>query len=123
MLPLPSGEGLSLRKRSDRQGERVRGYGAGRGVAAWKNLQYRHRMAVDVFQDRTGQDAFKLTQDDLATTMSVRRTTVNASWQELGKLGGIKASRGVVRIASREVLEHAACDCYGALRRRMVAVD
>ena len=56
MLPLPSGEGLSLRKRSDRQGERVRGYGAGRGVAAWKNLQYRHRMAVDVFQDRTGQD-------------------------------------------------------------------
>ena len=74
-------------------------------------------------QDRTGQDAFKLTQDDLATTMSVRRTTVNASWQELGKLGGIKASRGVVRIASRDVLEHAACECYGALRRRMVAVD
>ena len=73
-------------------------------------------------QDRTGHDAFQLTQDDLATTMSVRRTTVNASWQELGRLGGIKASRGMVRIASRDVLEGAACECYGALRRRTVSV-
>lgn len=73
-------------------------------------------------QDRTGQGAFRLTQEDLATTMSVRRTTVNASWQELGKAGGIKASRGVVRIASREVLEQAACECYGALRRRTVSI-
>ena len=74
-------------------------------------------------QDRTGRDAFQLTQDDLATTMSVRRTTVNASWQELKKLGGITSSRGVVRVASRVALEHAACECYGALRRRTVAID
>lgn len=73
-------------------------------------------------QDRTGRDAFELTQDDLATTMSVRRTTVNASWQELRKVGGITASRGIVRVASREVLEHSACECYGALRRRTVEV-
>jgi len=74
-------------------------------------------------QDRTGRESFQLTQDDLATTMSVRRTTVNASWQELKKLGGITSSRGVVRVASRDVLEHAACECYGALRRRTVSVD
>ena len=71
-------------------------------------------------QDRSGRDTFQMTQDDLATTMSVQRTTVNASWQELGRLGGIKASRGVVRIASREVLESAACECYDALRRRAI---
>ena len=69
-------------------------------------------------QDRTGRDAFQLTQDDLATTTSVRRTTVNASWQELGKLGGIQTSRGVVRIIGRDVLEHVACECYAALKRR-----
>lgn len=73
-------------------------------------------------QDRTGRDEFQLTQDDLATTMSVRRTTVNASWQELGRAGGIRARRGVVRIVSREVLEHFTCECYGALRRRTVEV-
>lgn len=74
-------------------------------------------------QDRTGRDEFHLTQDDLATTMSVRRTTVNASWQELGQLGGIRARRGLVRVVSREVLEHAACECYGALRRRAAVLD
>lgn len=74
-------------------------------------------------QDRTGQDAFQLTQDELATTMSVRRTTVNASWQELRNIGGITASRGTVRVASRDVLEHAACECYDALRLRTVALD
>lgn len=68
-------------------------------------------------QDRTGRDEFRLTQDDLATTMSVRRTTVNASWQELGRAGAIRARRGVVKIVGREVLEHHACECYGALRR------
>lgn len=73
-------------------------------------------------QDRTGRDEFRLTQDELATSLSVRRTTVNASWQELGVLGGIEGRRGVVRIVGREVLERAACDCYGALRRRTVAI-
>lgn len=69
-------------------------------------------------QDRTGRDEFSLTQEDLANTMSVRRTTVNASWQELGQTGGIRARRGVVKIVSREILEHAACECYGAIRQR-----
>ena len=71
-------------------------------------------------QDRTGRSDFDLTQEDLATIMSVRRTTVNASWQDLGRLGGIKARRGVVKIVSREPLERACCECYGELRRRMV---
>jgi CRP-like cAMP-binding protein len=73
-------------------------------------------------QDRTGRSEFHLTQDDLATTMSVRRTTVNASWQELGRAGAIRARRGVVKIVSREVLERASCECYGALRRRTAEV-
>lgn len=74
-------------------------------------------------QDRTGRDEFQLTQDDLATTMSVRRTTVNASWQELGRAGGIKARRGVVKIIDREVLERSACECYGALRRPTIPMS
>ena len=73
-------------------------------------------------QDRTGRDEFRLTQEDLAQIMSVRRTTVNASWQELSRAGGIRARRGVTKIVSREVLEHASCECYGALRRRTVPV-
>ncbi|WGM30485.1 Crp/Fnr family transcriptional regulator [Brevundimonas sp. NIBR11] len=74
-------------------------------------------------QDRTGRDEFHLTQDDLATTMSVRRTTVNASWQELSKLGGIKSRRGVVKIVSRDILGHASCECYAALRQRTAPMD
>lgn len=74
-------------------------------------------------QDRTGVDEFRLTQDDLAATLSVRRTTVNASWQELRKLGGIGATRGKVRILDRSVLETSACECYRALADRVVALD
>lgn len=73
-------------------------------------------------QNRTGREDFRLTQEDLAQIMGVRRTTVNASWQELGKAGGIRARRGVVKIASREVLEQAACECYSALRRRTASI-
>ena len=78
---------------------------------------------VLTIQDRTGRSEFRLTQDDLAMTLSVRRTTMNASWQELRRLGGVKTTRGVVRIASREVLKHAACECYGALKHRMGGLD
>ncbi len=74
-------------------------------------------------QDRTGAGEFRLTQDDLANIMSVRRTTVNASWQELRQLGGITTTRGLVRIADREVLHRTACECYAALTVRTVALD
>ena len=70
--------------------------------------------------DRTGLNQFELTQDDLAGFMSVRRTTVNASWQELRKVGGITATRGVVRLADRDVLHAHACECYDALSRLRV---
>lgn len=71
-------------------------------------------------QDRTGQSEFRLTQEDLAITMSVRRTTVNASWQELRKAGGIGSTRGVVRIQDRQALQQEACECYVGLRERKV---
>lgn len=74
-------------------------------------------------QDRTGRDEFNLTQEDLAQIMSVRRTTVNASWQELGRLGGLVARRGMVRIVSRDTLREAACECYVALKQRSPDLD
>jgi CRP-like cAMP-binding protein len=73
-------------------------------------------------QDRTGLTEFRLTQDDMAQTLTVRRTTVNASWQELRKLGGIASTRGVVKITDRPILERVACECYDALRRRTVSL-
>ncbi len=74
-------------------------------------------------QDRTGASEFQLTQDDLASTLSVRRTTVNASWQELRKLDAIGSTRGKVRIQDRKLLEQAACECYRALAERRVSLD
>lgn len=71
-------------------------------------------------QDRIGLDAFPITQDDVATLISARRTTVNASWQDLRGSGAISHSRGRVRILDRDRLKSKACECYEVIASRSV---
>lgn len=69
-------------------------------------------------QDRIGQDRLPITQDDVGALIAVRRTTVNASWQELRSAGAITYSRGNVRIVDRAMLKTLACECYAAIAAR-----
>lgn len=71
-------------------------------------------------QDRVGLDAFPITQDDVATLISARRTTVNASWQEIRAGGAIGHSRGKVKILDRDRLKSQACECYEILAARSI---
>lgn len=73
-------------------------------------------------QDRTGGSQLRITQDDVATLIGARRTTVNASWQELRRAGAIAHTRGAVRIADRALLKQQACECYDALWSRSQAL-
>ena len=66
-------------------------------------------------QDRTGASEFPVTQEDVATLLSARRTTINAAWQALRDAGAITHARGRVRITDRARLHAQACECYDAL--------
>jgi CRP-like cAMP-binding protein len=69
-------------------------------------------------QDRIGLDRFPVTQEDVGALIAARRTTVNASWQELRSAGAIAYSRGNVRIVDRAKLKSLACECYAAIAVR-----
>jgi CRP-like cAMP-binding protein len=68
--------------------------------------------------DRTDEHELPLTQDSLAEVLSVRRTTVTLVAGRLQEAGLIRCRRGRVTILDRAGLEHAACECYWAIRRR-----
>jgi CRP-like cAMP-binding protein len=68
--------------------------------------------------DRVGKDSFPLTQEFLAEMLGVHRPTVTVAARMLQQAGLIRYSRGVVTILDRAGLEHAACECYGIVRRR-----
>ena len=63
-------------------------------------------------QDRTGGDAFALTQDYMAIMTGVQRTTVSQMAAALKKAGVIDYSRGHVTVLDRPALIDHACECY-----------
>lgn len=73
------------------------------------------------YSDRAG-DALALTQDFLAHTLGVRRTTVTIIAQILQNAGMIRYRRGVIQIVDRPALEAGACECYRTIRQRTDAL-
>lgn len=69
-------------------------------------------------QDRTGLSEFLMTQDEMATLLGVRRTTMVMSCRELVASGAIFNRRGRIRVLSRKILKSQSCDCYGAPAQR-----
>jgi CRP-like cAMP-binding protein len=69
------------------------------------------------YNDRAGDD-MAVTQEFLAQTLGVRRTTVTVIAQILQSAGMIRYRRGIIRIVDRPALEHSACECYHAIRQR-----
>lgn len=67
--------------------------------------------------DRVEGDTLALTQEYLADMLGVQRTTVTAVARSLQDKGAIRYRRGQVDIIDRGLLEAAACECYGVLRR------
>jgi CRP-like cAMP-binding protein len=62
-------------------------------------------------------DAIPATQDFLAQTLGVRRTTVTSAARLLQSDGLIRCRRGLIQIVDCAALEENSCECYGALRQ------
>ncbi len=63
-------------------------------------------------QDRSAEDSFPLTQQDLADMVGTHRPTISITVNALSQMGLIAHSRGVVTVCDRAGLEAAACECY-----------
>jgi CRP-like cAMP-binding protein len=72
--------------------------------------------------DRTDERELPLTHDSLAEMLSVRRTTVTVVAGKLQEAGLIHYRRGRIGVLDRAGLEHLACECYRAIRRRTEGV-
>jgi hypothetical protein len=66
--------------------------------------------------DRVHSDHFLITQELLARTLGVRRTSVSAAARGLQADGLIRYRRGRVHVVDRAGLEAASCPCYRSLR-------
>jgi CRP-like cAMP-binding protein len=65
--------------------------------------------------DRVLSENFFLTQDSLAGSLGVRRTTINVAAGPLKRRKLISYSRGRIRILDRKGLEAASCRCYARI--------
>ena len=62
--------------------------------------------------DRAGSDSIYLTQDFLAVSLGVRRTSISEIARKVQDSGAIRYSRGTITILSRRLLEKMSCECY-----------
>jgi CRP-like cAMP-binding protein len=65
--------------------------------------------------DRTGHQRMAMTQDALAQTLGVQRTTVNAVVRQFADAGLIANRRGVIEVRDRAGLTKRSCECYCAV--------
>jgi CRP-like cAMP-binding protein len=71
-------------------------------------------------QDRTGRQAFEITQDALARQLGVRRASVSRAANYIQKQGAICYDRrGRLTIVDRGRLESLACTCYQAMKAEL----
>ncbi len=66
--------------------------------------------------DRTGEETFSLTQDQLAGMLGVSRSYFTRLLKLLRAKGLIETGRGTIRVPDRSRLERVACGCNTALR-------
>lgn len=67
--------------------------------------------------DRADGNAFPITHDQLARMLGSGRPSVTVAAGGLQRAGVIEYKRGHIKVVNREGLEHAACECYDAMRR------
>ena len=86
------------------------------GCAMVHPLEARCARWLLMTHDRLQQPEIPLTQEALAEMFGVARTYMTRVASALQRRGAISYRRGVVHIERREILEEAACECYGAVR-------
>jgi CRP-like cAMP-binding protein len=94
---------------------------------AFHNVEQRLCRALIMAQDRTGDEVLDFTQQGLADTLGVQRTSVTSVAKALEDKGLIRTQRGRIQILDRDGLEAGACGCYHAIeehfRRLLPKVD
>ncbi|MDM0015488.1 Crp/Fnr family transcriptional regulator [Variovorax sp. J22P168] len=76
--------------------------------------------------DRVQGNAFRMTQEQIANLLGVRRAGINESAARLQRDGVVHYARGRITVVDRLALEHRACECYAVVsaeyaRRRPVS--
>jgi CRP-like cAMP-binding protein len=72
--------------------------------------------------DRSDGDELPLTQDFLAMMLGVHRPSITVTAGILQRAGLIRYASGLITVLDRPSLEAAACECYGAVRRRFASL-
>lgn len=67
-------------------------------------------------QDRLKTDVFRLTHQDMANNLGVRRASVTTAVAKLQKQGAVVFTHGQASIASRDHLARISCSCYERIR-------
>ena len=73
--------------------------------------------------DRSGRDAFQLSQEFLAIMLGSSRQTVSVVASSLQKDGIISYAYGRVNVLDRERLEQSACECYRTVERLFAELE
>jgi CRP-like cAMP-binding protein len=68
-------------------------------------------------QDCIGHKCIPLTQEFIAETLGVRRTTLTVVAGVLQRAGMIRYRRGLIHIVNRPALESSACECYAVVKQ------
>jgi CRP-like cAMP-binding protein len=73
-------------------------------------------------RDHYGQGSLPISQEYRSHVLGVQRTSITLADKNLQAAGVIRVRRGSVDIVNPAALERAACECYGALKRKFSAV-
>jgi len=66
--------------------------------------------------DRVGSVEIKMTQEQIAHLLGVRREGITEAARKLQEEGCIRYSRGVIQVLDRDCLLARSCECYGVVR-------
>lgn len=73
--------------------------------------------------DMTSERRLRATQEDIADSLGVQRTSVVSAFSELKAAKAIRHSRGWLEVFDRPALTRQACTCYTRLRRMAEELD
>jgi Mn-dependent DtxR family transcriptional regulator len=62
--------------------------------------------------DRLPTEEMRMTHEQIAVMLGVRRESVTQAALKLQMIGAIRYSRGHITVLDREELENAVCECY-----------
>ena len=86
---------------------------------ALHNVRQRCARWILTTRDRLEADPLPLTQELLADMLGVKRNAISVVAREFSGAGAIGYKRGQVSVLDPAVLEAAACECYGLIRREV----